>query len=712
MKPVTHKPRLDEILLREGLISEAEIQDALLRQKAHGGKFGSQLLYHRYIDEAGLVRALEAQLGCEGVVLSGREIPEAVVKLVSKKVALARKVMPFGYDAAGNILKIACEDPTDPALINELGFLTSGKKVKLYVAAELALNTAIARYYLGRDVSLDDNLLLEIPDVATDVGSDTALQEPEPGGEAGQPSPAVLLVTDEAYAAPLLQSLLERDNCHVVITDTLAGALELLGQGRFSTAFVKDSVGGDGREVSDRIRRVSPGTVVRFYSTVSSLLLESSPGNLEAKLLLGNLDLFTSLLSARAARPVNHSGRVGRYADKLCYKLGLTVNDRLLITNAAYIHDLAWFYSRGEEASENRQVIERTIKLLGSLDYLPSVLEILHHMYLDLSETYTERLPLEVLGGNILTVVDLFCDSIPQDDRLSLDRVDAVKKRLRDQVGKLFLPEVIEAFIEIVQEEILDLHITHKSSQVMIYADDLPLQQLLELLLKNEGYRTVAHNSAEACVELYRRSEPDLLILGVRGEPERIMALVGQLVDGGINFERTPTFLLADTASDAGLTGLRERGIEDIIALDANLDRLTGKIHGLQSRLNARRGGREAAGSAAGARGRLADMNLIDLLQALGPSRKTVRIAVQPDESHPSALAIYLDHGTIVFAKLEDLVGAEAVYEGLTWVEGTWTVESILQADVPSPNNQLSNESILMEGCRLLDERVKAGQLL
>ncbi len=72
MDSKTPKMRLDEILLSEGLVSEEQIREALLRQKAYGGKFGSQLLYHRYIDETGLVMALAIQFDCEGVVLSDK----------------------------------------------------------------------------------------------------------------------------------------------------------------------------------------------------------------------------------------------------------------------------------------------------------------------------------------------------------------------------------------------------------------------------------------------------------------------------------------------------------------------------------------------------------------------------------------------------------------------------------------------------------------
>ncbi|HUU45834.1 MAG TPA: hypothetical protein VM118_08885, partial [Acidobacteriota bacterium] len=160
-KPKPPRRRLDEILIEEGLVSEADVTEALLRQKAYGGKFGSQVLFHRHIDEAALVRALSIQFGCKGVVLGGREIPDDVLRMIPRKVCLSRRVLPYAYDADTETLKIACEDPGDPDLERELSFVAGGRKVQLYVSAELALNTALARYHLGRNVSLEDSLLLE-----------------------------------------------------------------------------------------------------------------------------------------------------------------------------------------------------------------------------------------------------------------------------------------------------------------------------------------------------------------------------------------------------------------------------------------------------------------------------------------------------------------------------------------------------------------------
>ena len=72
----TKNRRLDEILLQQGDVSEAQVKIALKHQKIYGGKFGSHLMHHGFIDEAALVKALSRQLGCDGVVLSELELPE------------------------------------------------------------------------------------------------------------------------------------------------------------------------------------------------------------------------------------------------------------------------------------------------------------------------------------------------------------------------------------------------------------------------------------------------------------------------------------------------------------------------------------------------------------------------------------------------------------------------------------------------------------
>ncbi len=705
-----HKRRLDEILLEQGLISEEQIKDALLRQKEHGGRFGSQLMYHRYIDEQSLVRALEIQCSCAGVVLSECDIEPALCEMIPKRVALARKVMPFEYDSDANVLKIACEDPTDRALINEVGFVARGKKIELYVAAEIAINAAISRYYLGQDVSLSDSLQIEIPDAITETGELAA--DAKAQDTTGEQRRSILLVTDEVHSSQHLQSLFERDKFLVFSAESPEQARGMVEERTYHAIFIKNDIPGDHIDLINRVRRLSPSTVIRYYRQASSLILGEDTPPAKDDLVIKNNDLVTSLLSSKAGLSSNHSGRVGRYAETLCRKLDIPDTDRLLIANAAYLHDFAKYYYGIYDESDNRRIIQLTVKLLASIHYPSQVLDILRAMYDDVSDDYEQSLPLEILGGNILSICDLFCDSIPENEQLTLDRFDVIKRRLRGLKGRLFLPDVVEAFINIIQEELLDRHTISAAGQILIHAQDVKLQHTLELRLTTERFRVIGVSSIEELLKLYQRSKPDLMLLALTDNIKKGILFIDECETRGVDFAKTPCFVVMKGREISNHIDLLDRGIEDIVAHDDNYDLLITKIRRLTASRKSRGGSGSPGENLSGARGSLVDMNLIDLVQALGPGLKTVKIIVQPASDSEAELIVYLIKGAITHAKLRNLEGPDAVYEGLTWVEGTWIVEPVTPQQIPDRNNSLSNETILMEGCRLMDEKVKSGKLL
>jgi DNA-binding response OmpR family regulator len=701
----TGKIRLDQILQQEGLVTDAQINEALLRQKMQGGKFGSQLLYHRYIDEAGLVKALCIQFGCEGVILSNLEIPENIIKLVPSKLAITRQLMPFDYDPKTATIKIACPDPSDQNLMNELNFVSQGKKIKLYVAAELALETAINKHYLGLDAELNDKLLIEIPDLSVEPETKTAKRLEENIGSRKN----VLLVTDEEYSGSMLCSILERDGYEVNVTESLSEAEELVTKRSFQAVFIKESLDEAVGKLVDKLRRNSPRTEVRVFESAASLLLNDESVGAAEEIIKKNLDLFISLLSSKDNLSDNHSATVGHYVDKLCRKLGLPARDRLSIIAAAYMHDLAKYYIH-DSKDDYRQIISSTRQLLESFGYSPQVTGMLGLMYQDLKLDQSAVLPLEVLGSNIITIVDLFCQNIPLDRDFTLEKFDAIKKRLRDFSGKLFIGEVVEAFIGMIQEEILNLQTIGYMGQIALFANEARLAYPLTLRLKNEGFRVAWESAPDKYAEICRQNNPDLMIFIMTGEPDSVINTVNNIAQSGIDFTAHPTILLADSTAVARLASLFEKGIEDVMAAELNYELLIVKIRKMQSRLEERAGRMISDDKITGARGRLADMNIIDLMQALSPGRRTVRISVSP-ENAGDKLVIYLNKGVISGAELGNLKGADAVYEGMTWTSGTWVVEPVNPESLPESNNTVSNDSILMEGAYRLDEKMRAGKL-
>jgi hypothetical protein len=153
------------------------------------------------------------------------------------------------------------------------------------------------------------------------------------------------------------------------------------------------------------------------------------------------------------------------------------------------------------------------------------------------------------------------------------------------------------------------------------------------------------------------------------------------------------------------LIPLLDIGFKEILSLDTSVETLVQKIKRITGLPVARLdSGRKSAQRQSGSRGNLSDFSIIDLLQALGPSQRTARITVTPDDPAGDSLLMYLSRGQIVFAKLGDLLAEKAIYSALTWEAGTWTSEPVTEKDLPESNNTMPNEFILMEGCRLIDE--------
>jgi DNA-binding response OmpR family regulator len=561
--------RIDEILLWDGLVNEEQIKAALEQQRGQGGRLGSHLLRLGYVTEAQLLSALSKQSGCPSIVLSQVAVPPQVLQFIPANVAVARLVMPFAYDEASDTLSVACEDPTDEELLKELQFVAQGKKIKLFVAAELPLRAALAEYYQ----------------------SGCQKRTPAVGGHGALPTmegTAVLLVTDDPEAdRPIHQALVDEE-FQVVSIDSADDAIGLIGRQEFHAVFIRDTVPGDYLDLIDRLRKVSPSTRVRFFESPASILLHDSGYRVTEDLVHKNMQLFTTLLASVGKLDGNHSAVVGQYVDKLCRLLELPEKDRMHIVNAAYLHDISrYYYGESEAAPDCRARVKMTAKLLESLDYPPLVVEMLKSMYIDLEEKYTKRLPIEALGGNIITTVDIFCETVRFDKRMSLDKFETVRNNMMTLSGHLFLKEVVEAFLQMVEEEILvepecD---TGVFNQVLMLCEDMDYLTAIAGRLREEGFRPVSLDNVAKFVEMYQRSKPDIMILLHEGQAAESRELIRKLSSRGVEVGRVPTFLITDRQAAAELAPVLELGLEDIIPLENSLDLLVAKMQRLRDQI-------------------------------------------------------------------------------------------------------------------------------
>src|SRR6201998_3513076 len=145
--------RLGEILLKESLITQEQLQKALEFQRSNGGKLGSCLTKMGFITDDDITGVLSRQYGVPSINLKFYEIDPNVIKLIPQDTALRYQVIPLSR--VGSVLTIAMTDPTNVFAMDDIKFMT-GFNVEPVVASESAIGEAISRFYGGNEQNTEE----------------------------------------------------------------------------------------------------------------------------------------------------------------------------------------------------------------------------------------------------------------------------------------------------------------------------------------------------------------------------------------------------------------------------------------------------------------------------------------------------------------------------------------------------------------------------
>ena len=124
--------RLGELLVRENLISLAQLQKAQEEQRKTGARLGYSLTKLGIIDEEELTTFLSKQYGVPSINLAEFEISPDVLQLVPPELAKRHQLIPV--NRAGATLIVAMSDPSNIYAIDDLKFRT-GLNIEVVVAS-------------------------------------------------------------------------------------------------------------------------------------------------------------------------------------------------------------------------------------------------------------------------------------------------------------------------------------------------------------------------------------------------------------------------------------------------------------------------------------------------------------------------------------------------------------------------------------------------
>ena len=136
---------LGSLLVREGLISNEQLELALIDQQGTGLRLGELLVQWGWVESTAISRALAEQYEMDFLDLDAVEIDPTALDRLSAKDARNHGAMPIRFLEDGHLL-VGVSDPTDVGRCEELRALI-GVPVSLVVVDQTELHRALAREY-------------------------------------------------------------------------------------------------------------------------------------------------------------------------------------------------------------------------------------------------------------------------------------------------------------------------------------------------------------------------------------------------------------------------------------------------------------------------------------------------------------------------------------------------------------------------------------
>jgi hypothetical protein len=136
--------RLGQLLLDRHLLSEAQLEASLAKQRETGERLGALIVNEGHIDEPTLLGVLAEQYGVPAIDVDAANIEPSVAKLIPHDMALRYLLVPMGI--SDGAIDVAMVDPTDFVAMAHVRFAT-GRRPNVFITTATAAQRALAQIY-------------------------------------------------------------------------------------------------------------------------------------------------------------------------------------------------------------------------------------------------------------------------------------------------------------------------------------------------------------------------------------------------------------------------------------------------------------------------------------------------------------------------------------------------------------------------------------
>jgi MSHA biogenesis protein MshE len=185
------KLRLGELLVKQGVVTPAQLETALNERKRSGRRLGRILVEDGIATEEAIARALAVQLHIPYVALDLKIVSPAISRLLTEPQARRYRAIPI--DEVGSAIRVGMADPLDYQTYDEIQRLL-GRDLDLVVITESRLDATLDKLHSRSD---------EISGLAKELEQELQVNTDD------EEQLAYSTSAEEAPVAKLLQSLFE-----------------------------------------------------------------------------------------------------------------------------------------------------------------------------------------------------------------------------------------------------------------------------------------------------------------------------------------------------------------------------------------------------------------------------------------------------------------------------------------------------------------------
>ena len=154
--------RLGALLERSGVITGAQLNDALEVHRATGSPIGRVLVDLGYASQGAILSVMAKQIGIEYIDFAERHPEPIAVALVSRELASRYTLMPI--EVSEGILVVAMADPQNVLALDDLRIIT-GHDIRPAISTKEDILAAIEEFYNVAE-QVDENLFSDLDDMA------------------------------------------------------------------------------------------------------------------------------------------------------------------------------------------------------------------------------------------------------------------------------------------------------------------------------------------------------------------------------------------------------------------------------------------------------------------------------------------------------------------------------------------------------------------